>query len=136
MTTAGEAPAATERAAPGRGREALIAFAHLAVLSAFALAQPLFSLLKKNPEFFAARGSPGFDVVSFSVLLVLLPPLVLLLIELLVGLASRPAARVLHLAFVGLGVALIAAQALKKAFDTADLVLILLSVAIGVTLAV
>jgi hypothetical protein len=93
MTTAGEAPAAERPLAPGRGKEALIAFGHLAALSAFALAQPLFSLLKDNPEFFAARGSTGFDIISFSVLLVLLPPLVLLLIELLVGLASRPAAR-------------------------------------------
>jgi uncharacterized membrane protein YgcG len=136
MTTAGEAPPATERAAPGRGREALVAFGQLAALSAFALAQPLFSLLKDNPEFFAARGSTGSDIISFSVLLVLVPPLALLLIELLVGLASRAAARWLHVGFVGLGVALIAAQALKKAFDASDLVLILLSVAIGAALAV
>src|SRR4051794_35717236 len=136
MTTAGEAPAAERGLAPGRGKEALIAFGHLAALSTFALAQPLFSLLKDNPEFFAARGSTGFDIISFSILLVLLPPLVLLLIELLVGLASRPAARIVHFVFVGLLVALIAAQALKKAIGGADLVLILLSLAIGAGLAV
>ena len=41
-------------------------FAHLAVLWAFALAQPLFNLLGKNPEFFAARGAPPFDVIMRS----------------------------------------------------------------------
>ena len=38
---------------------------NLAVLWTFAVAQPLFDLLKDNPEFFAARGSSGFDVISF-----------------------------------------------------------------------
>ena len=48
------------------------------MLWTFAVAQPLFDLLKDNPEFFAARGSSGFDIISFSVLLVVLPPLLLL----------------------------------------------------------
>ncbi|HEX4760094.1 MAG TPA: sulfatase-like hydrolase/transferase [Thermoleophilaceae bacterium] len=136
MASTGEAPPAEERsAAPSRPKEILINFGHLAALSAFALAQPLFSLLKKNPEFFAARGSPGFDIISFSILLVLLPPLALILIELLVGLVSRPASRVLHVAFVALGVGLIAAQALKKAIGVSDVVLIVLSVVIGIALA-
>jgi hypothetical protein len=51
-----------EAAAQGRRpplKQTAWAFAHLAVLSTFALAQPLFELLRKNPEFFAARGSPA-----------------------------------------------------------------------------
>ena len=66
-------------------REALWAYLGLAVLWTFAVAQPLFDLLKDNPEFFAARGSSGFDIVSFSVALVVLPPLLMLGIELLGG---------------------------------------------------
>ena len=64
-------------AAPPRvtAREAVWAYLGLAVLWTFAVAQPLFDLLKDNPEFFAARGSSGFDIVSFSILLVVLPPL-------------------------------------------------------------
>ena len=54
------------------------AYLNLAVLWTFAVAQPLFDLLKDNPEFFAARGSSGFDIISFSVLLVVLPPAILL----------------------------------------------------------
>ena len=47
----------------GLGRRAL----ELAVLCAFAFAQPLFDLLGRNPEFFAVRGSPSGDIVLFAV---------------------------------------------------------------------
>ena len=68
----------------GLGRRAL----ELAVLCAFALAQPLFDLLGRNPEFFAVRGSPGADIVLFAAGLVLLPPLVLTGVEALAALAG------------------------------------------------
>ena len=112
-------------------KEAAWSYLNLAVLWCFAVAQPLFDLLKDNPEFFAARGSSGFDIVSFSVLLVVLPPLLLLGIELLVGLAGGGARRAAHVVLIAGLVALIAAQALKKAIDASDVVLIVLSVAIG-----
>ena len=73
-------------------KEAAWSYLNLAVLWCFAVAQPLFDLLKDNPEFFAARGSSGFDIVSFSVLLVVVPPAILLAIELLLGLI-RPEVR-------------------------------------------
>jgi Sulfatase len=116
-------------------REALWAYLGLAVLWTFAVAQPLFDLLKDNPEFFAARGSSGFDIVSFSILLVVLPPLLLLGVELLVGLAGRKAREVAHLVLIAGLVALIAAQALKKSIDAADPLLIVLSLAIGAAVA-
>jgi Sulfatase len=112
-------------------KEAVWAYLNLAVLWTFAVAQPLFDLLKDNPEFFAARGSSGFDIISFSVLLVALPPLVLVGLELLVGLAGAGARRGAHTVLIAVLVALIAAQALKKAFDASDVVLIVASVVIG-----
>jgi hypothetical protein len=116
-------------------KEAGWAYLNLAVLWTFAVAQPLFDLLKDNPEFFAARGSTGFDIVSFSILLVVLPPLILLGIELLLGLI-RPEVRTgAHILFLGVLVALIAAQALKKSIDASDTVLIALSVAVGAAVA-
>jgi len=135
MSVASEAPAASPAARWPPVKEALWAYLNLAVLWTFAVAQPLFDLLKDNPEFFAARGSSGFDIVSFSVLLVVLPPAVLLAIELLVGLAGRPARRGAHVALLGALVALIAAQALKKSIDASDTVLIVLSLAVGAALA-
>jgi Sulfatase len=112
-------------------KSAAWAYLNLAVLWTFAVAQPLFDLLKDNPEFFAARGSSGFDIVSFSVLLVVLPPALLLAIELLLGLIRPEVRQGAHIAFLGALVALIAAQALKKSIDASDTVLIVLSVAIG-----
>ncbi|MDQ5833518.1 MAG: sulfatase-like hydrolase/transferase [Actinomycetota bacterium] len=128
--SAAEAPAdRPER--KGRGESPLWSLLELAVLWTFAVAQPLFDLLKDNPEFFAARGSSGVDVVSFAVLLVVVPPVLLVAVELLIGLAGARARRGVHLVFLALLVALIAAQALKKAFDASDLLLIGLSLAIG-----
>jgi hypothetical protein len=129
MSAAGEPAERPQRG--GRGDSPLWALLELAVLWTFAVAQPLFDLLKDNPEFFAARGSSSLDVISFAVLIVVVPPLLLVAVELLVGLAGVPARRAVHLLFLALLVALIAAQALKKAFEASDLVLILLSLALG-----
>jgi hypothetical protein len=132
MSTAAAAPGSE----PGGGRrpavrDLLWAYLGLAVLWTFAVAQPLFDLLKDNPEFFAARGSSGFDVISFSVLLVVLPPALGVAVEALVGVAGRRAREAAHLVLIGALVALIAAQALKKSIDSSDMVLIVLSTAIG-----
>ena len=132
MSTA-EAPAQPpgQRAGGGLAKEAAWAYLNLAVLWTFAVAQPLFDLLKDNPEFFAARGSSGFDIISFSLLLVALPPALLLAIELLAGLAGTTARRAVHVVLLGGLVTLIAAQALKKAIERSDPFLIVLSIAIG-----
>jgi Sulfatase len=126
----------TARRLPNGVKAAGWAYLNLAVLWTFAVAQPLFDLLKDNPEFFAARGSSGFDIVSFSVLLVVLPPAILLGIELLLGLIRPEVRQGAHVVFLGALVALIAAQALKKSIDASDTVLIALSVAIGAGVAV
>ena len=117
-------------------RATLWDYGHLAVLSTFALAQPLFALLRESPEFLAARGALGFDVVSFAVILVALPPALLLAVELLAGLVDRRARRGLHLAFVAALAALIAALALNRSVDAADAVLIAFAAAIGIAAAV
>jgi hypothetical protein len=83
---------------------------HLAALSSFALAQPLFDLLGRTPEFFAVRGATRGEIVVFALCLVLVPPLVLLALE-----AAAGRARVgVHLAFVAMLVALIALQAFGR----------------------
>src|SRR3954447_9593900 len=111
-------------------------FAHLAVLSCFAIAQPLFNLLSDNPEFFAARGAPSFDVISFGFLAILLPPLLGIALELLAGLIHRRARQAVHVLLIAVLVALFAAQLLKKSIDASDGVLIALSVAIAIALTI
>ena len=113
----------------------LFAFGHIAALSTFALAQPLFDLLGKNPEFFAARGSAPWDIISFALLVVIVPPVVLFAIELLVGLASRTAGDVLHLVYIAVLLGLVILPPLKNAVDAGDAVLILVPLLIGVAVA-
>ena len=69
---------------------------HLLVLCSFALAQPLFDLIARNPEFFATRRSSAFEIVAFAVRLTLVPPALLLVIERTQMLGSGT--RVLYLA--------------------------------------
>ncbi len=116
-------------------KSAAWAYLNLAVLWTFAVAQPLFDLLKDNPEFFAARGSTGFDILSFSILLVVLPPVLLLGIELLLALIRPEVGEAAHIVFIGALVALIAAQALKKSIDASDAVLVALAVVVGAAVA-
>jgi hypothetical protein len=114
MSTTSSASAGTPPARPKRLRSLLVDGSHLAVLSAFALAEPLFSVLSKNAEFFAARGSRAIDIITFALVVTLVPPLALLLVEALVGLASARARRVVHFVFMAALLALFFAQALRK----------------------
>lgn len=88
--------------------------AHLAALSAFAFAQPLFDLLDDSADFFAVRGSSRWEIVLFALAVVLLPPAALLLVEMLAGLVSRRLGQALHVTFVGGLVAVVAIQVLKR----------------------
>jgi hypothetical protein len=96
---------------PGSFRGAAL---HLAALSSFALAQPLFDLLSRNAEFFAVRGSGRWDIVLFGLGVVVVPPLVLVALEAVAGLAHRQAATAVHLFLV----AALAAVVCLGAVDT------------------
>ena len=124
---ADERLAASARPGPGL----LLSFLHLAVLSAFALAQPLFNLLSDNPEFFAARGSTATDIIVFAVLLVVVPPALGLAIELLIGLAGARARRGAHLALLALLATVVFVQALKDALGSSDVLLVAIAAALG-----
>src|SRR5438045_9655692 len=75
--------------------------AQLLAASGFALAQPLFDLLGKNAEFFAAHGSTPGDIVLFALVVTFVPAIVLLAVELLVDAVSRAAGLMLHCGFLG-----------------------------------
>ncbi|MGH3036017.1 MAG: sulfatase-like hydrolase/transferase [Gaiellaceae bacterium] len=110
--------------------------AHLAALSAFAFAQPLFDLLDDSADFFAVRGSSRWEIVLFAVAVILLPPAALLLVEALAGLVSRRLREVLHLVFVGGLAAVVAVQVLKRATDlTSTEGLLTLAVLVGAVVA-
>src|SRR5215213_8732593 len=106
--------------------------AHLAVLSAFALAQPIFGLLGRNADFFVVRRSTGWDVVAFALIVMVVPPLILLAVELAAGLVHPAAARAVHLGAVALLIGLFALQAAKHLLDASSTALVLLAAAVGV----
>jgi Sulfatase len=92
-----------------------VAALHFLVLSSFAIAQPLFDLLGRNGEFFAARDSTGWDVVFFAFGLLLVPPAVLLGIE---AITPRRMRGVLHALFVAGLVGLIVLAGLRHGGGT------------------
>jgi hypothetical protein len=110
----------------------VIAGLHLSALWSLAVAEPLFDLLHKNPDFLAARGMDGRDIVLFGLVLALGPPLVLLAIEAVIGLAGSKPRKVFHLFCVAALVALLVIQALKATGPDQAAVLIALAVAAGV----
>ena len=121
------------RGRPGGGssvrRELGLAWVHLAVLWAFAFAQPLFDVLEDSPEFFVARGNTSADIIVLALALTLVAPTVMVLCE--AALFSLPAVRrALHLTFVGLLVAAIVLQLLGDV-DVSGVVLMVVSLAVG-----
>jgi len=82
---------------------------HLLVLWSFAVAQPLFNLLGKNAEFFAARGSTRWDAVVFALVLLFVPPALLLALEWIAG----PWRWWVHAVFVAGLLALFVLQAIR-----------------------
>jgi Sulfatase len=99
---------------PSFARTALVRGAQLAVLSGFALAEPLLDILGKNPEFFSVRRSTSTQIVLFALAVTLIPPLALLVAELLVRVVNPAASDVLHLVFVAGLVAVIALHAVTS----------------------
>jgi hypothetical protein len=109
--------------------------AQLLAASGFALAQPLFSLLGKNAEFFAVRGSTPGDIVLFALVVTFVPALLLLAVEFVVGAVSASAGFVLHLVFLGFLGAVFGVQVLKRSGVDGTVALIGGAVLIGAAIA-
>jgi Sulfatase len=93
--------------APAPARRGVQRNTHLFVLCAFAIAQPLFAKLGPAPGYFAAHSLGSYDIVWFAVALVVVPPLVLMLVEAIAGIAGRRARWAVHLLIVAALAALI-----------------------------
>ena len=88
-----------------------LAAAELLGLSALAIAQPIFDGLQRSTFAFPTLKIDGYDMVVLTTLLVLVPPALLLALELAIGLISRPARGWAHLTWIGLLAALLCWQA-------------------------
>jgi Sulfatase len=116
-------------------REPAVRGAQLLAVSGFALAQPLFDILGKNAEFFAARGSTPGDILLFALVVTFVPALGLLLVEGAVGAVNRTAGYALHLVFLAFLGAVFGVHALKRAGLSGTAALIAGAVLIGAAIA-
>ncbi len=94
-------------------RDLAIPGLHVAVLWAFAVTQPMLDLLGNAPEFFVARENSRADILILAFALTIVPPLLLMAVELVATLISRGLGRIVHLVFVGGLVAAFVLQILK-----------------------
>jgi hypothetical protein len=102
---------------------------HLAVLWSFGVAKPLFDVIADDPTFLVARRDTAVDVLLFAVALVLIPPALLLALE--VPAERLRFGRGLHLILIGALATIIAIQAVKGAFDSPAVLVIAVAVAVG-----
>ena len=115
-------------------RGLLVAWLHLAVLWAFAFAQPLFGVLSDSPEFFVARGNTTGDIVLFAIAVTVLPPTILVAVEALFLRLPR-VRRGLHLFFVAVLAGAVALQLFDDVFGGSAAVLIVAGAIAGVAIA-
>jgi arylsulfatase A-like enzyme len=87
------------------------------VLWSFAVAQPLYSVLRENREFFVAHRSTPFDLFILVALLTLVIPGVLSLFCAVVSRIWAPAGAALHDAVVAVLLTAVVSQVLAQAFD-------------------
>jgi sulfatase-like protein len=113
MTDDGEGLTVDRPAPPAPLGRALRDYAHLAVLWAVAIAQPLFEVIKGGELFVFAAWKP-VEIVVWALSLVVVPPALLLLVELAAGRINERLRSVVHLLFVGGLVAVFAAYLIKR----------------------
>ena len=71
-------------------------FAHLVALWAYGVSQPVFAMLKSNPEFLVVRASTRGDVAVFTLLVALGVPLLVLGVERLAAVFHPAIGNALH----------------------------------------
>jgi hypothetical protein len=96
---------------------ARIRAAHLLALSAFAIAQPIFAHLEKEPYYFAVEGFRALDVLLYALIVLLVPPAFLLGVEFLAARIHPKVAAIAHGFIVGVFAFFICMALLSRAFS-------------------
>jgi hypothetical protein len=107
-------------------------FADVFVLWSLAVAQPLYSLLASQPEFFVARGAGFWAIAGFVVTLSLLLPLLLFGLE--VALSAGRVSKVPHFLIVAGLTGLLLYPPLKRAFQLGSLRYFAAALLVGIIL--
>ena len=103
---------------------------HLVALWAYAVSQPIFSMLDANPAFLVVRGSTRLEILLFAVAVVVAVPLAAALCEWIVSRVSRRASDVLHVLFLGAFTLPLALHLLKR-FDPGEIRAVIACIALS-----
>jgi sulfatase-like protein len=109
---------------------------HLAALWGFAVLKPLLDVVADDPAFFIARRVAGWPFIVALLIFALVPPLVLLGLELLAGLVSPRARAVLHVAFMGALAAALGLYVLRKTHPAGVGASLVICLVVGVVAAI
>ena len=129
-----DAPAdAPDTPAPGR-RPQLRGFVELFALCGFAIAQPLLDIFGRSSGQFIFRNAASADIWWFALAVVFVPPVVLWLLESIVGLVAPRARPWVHLGLVAVLVWAFTVQVFRSVLG--GIVLMLVAAAVGLGAAV
>jgi Sulfatase len=122
---------------PNRGTARVLALQALELfaLTAFAVAQPLYDLVSRNPTFLVAHQVSGTEVLWYALALLLVPPALLLVIESLVAVVWPAALGPCHALLVGLLVALALTPPIARALDLGAVLWLTVFAAVAVVVA-
>ena len=118
----------------GGKREFLSRASHILVLCGFAVAQPLFDLLSRYPEFFVARQSLPIDLILLALLLSLGVPALAVVLTTLGRLVSPSTGWWLHLGVLTILLLAMSVQILKRITGIPGGMTLLLSLAAAVSI--
>ncbi len=118
--TASPTDGGNEGARFGPWRREVRALLELLALTGIALTQPALDILRRNPAIFVTQGTSATELVMLTLALVIGAPALLWAAEVVVGLAVPAARRAVHLALIGIVVAVIGVEVLKKQSNLAS----------------
>lgn len=101
-------------------KKVLLEYLHLFVLTGFAMAQPVYDLLGRNPEFFVAHKANPMAIIGLVLFLSVGAPFCLCLMEMFVIPFGDKVRRSLHLFFIGSLAVLILLPLVKRFFFLGD----------------
>jgi len=105
---------------------------HVFVLFSFAVAQPLFDLLARYPQFFVTRHSEPIDVIFFILIACIVLPLLVVFIEMVARIIGQRVQKGVHVFVVAGLLTAIVLPALCKIFHFSGTILLMGAVILGI----
>lgn len=98
----------------------------------FAIVQPLLSVLGQSSDLFIFRNATPRQIILLTIVIVVAAPIALWAVELIVGLVSTSARRIVHIAFLAILAGMFVLQVFKRSTELRGAVLVVLAIAAAV----